>query len=115
MFSLLTGEIKNNTNEDYVSYFEGLKVMCCSSFVNDYWSVIGGADEENSEKYKKILFETLGKEEGIADYEEFLEAMECGEFGIDVKKENIINIKDMVQYDMDTMEIVLESEENTNV
>lgn len=110
MFSVFEGEIKNNTNEDYVNYFIGLKVLCCSSVHKDYWSICGGADEENSDKYKKILFETVGKEEGITDYEEFREGLECGEFGIEVNKENIVNIEKQINYDMDSMEIVTESE-----
>lgn len=110
MFSLFLGEIKNNTKEDYVKYFEGLQVLCCSSLIDNCWSICGGADEENSKKYKEILFETVGKDEGITDMKEFEEAMECGEFGIEVKKENIINIKRMCKYDLEKMEIVSESE-----
>lgn len=100
-FRIVVGTIKNNTGEEYLNYLDGIRVMC-GEFPKGYWSVLGGCDDENQEKYKRAAWEHMGKEDGYKTYEEFEKIYtESDDYGAGLAMENLIDIEEIVNVDLD--------------
>ncbi|WP_113676103.1 hypothetical protein [Vallitalea guaymasensis] len=98
---IVSGTIKNNTHEDYLKPIEGIKVVCYP-WPDGYYSVCGGADDENADKLMKELFKTIGKDEGIKTLKEFRELWEAAQLeGIGLHKDNLEDVEVLASIDQE--------------